>query len=278
MVQDAQTPPVLHSALLAEAGVPHGFTTRLGGVSTGHFESFNFGNPGDLARELRDPPANIHHNWARLLERLNALGREIVQVQQVHADTVHVVHLGGPTHSTPDGHDTRADAVVCDDPGRVVGVRVADCCPILLATADGSLVAAVHAGWRGVVGDVLTRTVEAMVNVGDIRPREIVAAIGPCIGANAFEIGPEVADEFRRAFGPATTHTAPRGGDRHTADLKSALHEQLLGAGVLGSMVEVRPECTVSTLGPDGRPLFFSHRRDKGLTGRMVGVIGPRGR
>lgn len=275
MAADRLPASILHSPLLAQVGVPHGFTTRLGGVSGGVFESFNFGNPSDLPPADRDPPANIHQNWARLLGHLHAAGREVVQVHQVHGDAVHVVHLGGPSHIATDGHNTKADAIVCDDPARVVGIRVADCCPVLLSTADGSLVAAVHAGWRGVIADVLTRTVEAMVHVGAIRPREIVAAIGPCIGPDTFEVGAEVAEQFRVKFGSGTSLVAPHSGGQHTIDLKAALREQLLGAGVLGSMVDTRSECTVSAIGSDGRPLFFSHRRDRGLTGRMVGVIGP---
>jgi YfiH family protein len=272
----------LCSPLLAGVGVPHAFSTRDGGVSAGVFASLNFGNPSDLAADRRDPASNIRRNWSIVLESLGAAEREIVEVHQVHGDGVHCVHRGGPSHSTPDGRDTRADAVLCDDPGRVVAVRVADCCPVLISTTDGSLVGAVHAGWRGAVGGVLVRALESMQREWNVRPGQIVAAIGPCIGADAFEVGPEVARAFEGVFGAGTRLVRPRRmGDHDEAgkfmvDLKGALREQLLSAGVLASQIDVRPECTVNAVSADGRPVFFSHRRDAGVTGRMVGVIGPR--
>lgn len=259
-------------------GVPHGFSTRAGGYSVGMFSSLNFGNPGELERARRDPATNIAANLGLVLGEIGAMGREIVQVHQVHGAEVRVVRRGGPTHEPEwNGNDTKADAIVTDDPGRVLVIRVADCAPVLLASGDGRVVGAAHAGWRGTVAGVVERTVEAMRGMG---AREIVGTVGPCIGAGAFEVGPEVAAEFGRVFGAGTVHVRAGGVSGATdgkflVDMKGALCEQLTRAGV--GIVDVLPHCTVTTRDERGEPLFFSHRREKGMTGRMVGVIGVSG-
>lgn len=272
-------PAVLHSELLADLGVPHGFSTRQGGCSTGMFASLNFGNPGDLATDLRDPAQNIHENWRRLTSAIattipaGAPGldrREIVEIHQIHGCEASIVRAGEPSTRVLGGHDVKADAIVTDDPGRLVAVRVADCTPVLLASDDGRIVAAIHAGWRGVVGGVVFAAVRAMHAIGP-KPIQLVAAIGPCIGPDAFEVGPEVAAEFRRVFGAATGHVRGRPTGKSLVDLQSAIREQLLLAGLAPNRVETLAHCTF------GDPAtFFSHRRDKGLTGRMAGIIGPR--
>lgn len=258
-------------------GVPHAFSTRAGGYSVGMFASLNFGNPGELERERRDPPANIAANFGLLMHEIGAMGREIVQVHQVHGAEVRAVRRGGPTHEREwGGSETKADAIVTDDPGRVLVIRVADCAPVLLASRDGKVVGAAHAGWRGVVAGVAARTVEAMRELGaGSGASEIVGAIGPCIGASVFEVGAEVAAEFRRVFGAGTAHV--RAGEREgkfLVDVKGALCEQLTHAGV--GIVDVLPHCTVTSRDERGEPMFYSHRRDKGMTGRMVGVVGAR--
>lgn len=265
-----ETPAPIRSALLARLGVPHGFSTRVGGVSPAPFDSLNFGNPSDLAPERRDPVVNLRENWARLLAAIGAGGRGVVQVHQVHGAAVRVARAG---EAAATGPDPRADAIVTDDPGLMAGVRVADCAPVLMSAGDGRIVAAVHAGWRGVVDGVARAAVLAMRGLGAER---IAAAVGPCISAVHFEVGPEVVAEFEHVFGaraPVLEHCdagAARAG-KAFIDLKEALRIQLREAGV--AEVEVLPHCTVAEAG-----LFFSHRRDRGVTGRMVGVIGPRGR
>jgi YfiH family protein len=150
-------------------------------------------------------------------------------------------------------------------------VRVADCCPVLLASADGRVVAAVHAGWRGVVSGVLPAAIASMRT---LTREPVVAAIGPCISFEQFEVGDEVAAEFRGAFGPAADALIRSRGPEHPGkslvDLKGALAEQLKLAGILE--FDTDPGCTVSQPG-----LFYSHRRDQGVTGRMIGIIGPKG-
>lgn len=287
------TPRLLRSELLARLGVPHAFTTRIGGVSRGVFESLNFGNPAEFKGDQRDPPANIERNLAMVQHAIGAAGREVVQVFQVHGASVHVLSRGQASH--PTHNDTKADAMVTRDPSRVLVVRVADCAPILLASGDAGVVAAVHAGWRGVVAGVLLNAVRVMKSEG---ARDITAAIGPCIGPEFFEVGPEVLDEFVRAFGHERVGELPGGwrlGDRIDApldpleeparpivawrrsdgkaqvDLRAALGIQLRATGVERDQIEHVGGCTVRD-----PSLYFSHRRDAGRTGRMIGMIGAK--
>lgn len=261
------TPVVLRSPLLDRIGVPHGFTTRIGGVSGGIFSSLNFGNPMELTGPDRDPVSNIEENFRRTLACIGAPGREVTQVYQVHGSAARAFRRGGPSRDHgPDGpRDFKADALITDDASRVVAVRVADCAPVLLASADGCVVCAVHAGWRGVIAGVIRGALKELRSLG---ATGIVAAVGPCIGPDAFEVGPEVLAEFRRVFG-ATAPVRDRPDGKGFVDLRESLRAQLVGEGV--EQVDVLARCTFSE-----PTQFFSHRRDHGLTGRMVGLVGPR--
>ena len=188
---------------------------------------------------------------------------EYTRVKQIHSSVVAVATAGRdlPEHS---------DAVVTQELGRWVGIRTADCVPVLVADPVHRVVAAIHAGWRGTVAEIVCRTVETMASEFGSDPARLIAAIGPCIGADAFEVGPEVVDAFRGAFGvDAPVGRTPRG--TPGIDLRRAVHLQLLRAGFREDQVDTTDCCTVRD-----RDEFFSHRRDNGLTGRMAAVIGVR--
>jgi YfiH family protein len=160
---------------------------------------------------------------------------------------------------------TKGDAMVSDDRDRILSVRVADCVPILLASDDGTTVAAIHCGWRGVVADVVPNAVKAMEVDGTL-----VAAIGPCIGMEAFEVGPEVLEQFQRILG----HEAPiqrREDGKGHVDLRRAVRLQLLRRGVAENRIDTTDRCTYRDADE-----FFSHRRERGVTGRMAALISPR--
>lgn len=266
-----ENPQLLTSGLIP---APHAFTTRIGGVSARPFDTLNFGNPSELPPGIaRDPRANIEANFRRVLNCIGCTARRIVQVHQVHgADVVVARRAELPESSDPiDWGSVKADAIVTGDPALALAVRVADCCPVLLASGDGRVVAAVHAGWRGVVGGVASAALAEMRRLG---AAEITAAVGPCISAENFEVGPEVVQEFARAFGDVAgivhPHSSPlaAAAGKSLIDLKEALRRRLSGEGV--SRIDVLPHCTVRDA-----DLFFSHRRDRGTTGRMIGIIGP---
>src|SRR5205823_8319158 len=133
---------------LEKAGVPHAFSTRAGGVSKAPFDSLNLGITSGL--DISDDVANIRENYRRLRAVIGCEDRDRCWVHQVHGADVCAIR---PNQIFESGE--KADAMVTDDPRRVLSVKYADCVPILLATADGRAVAAVHAGWRGVVAGVL---------------------------------------------------------------------------------------------------------------------------
>jgi YfiH family protein len=257
---------VLRSPLLERARVPHAFATRQGGVSTGHFSSLNFGNPGELTHDPRDPTPNIRENYRRLLEAAGCAGRALAEVHQVHGPAVLELTPETPCPAAPQKPDTKADAIVTNDPERTLAIRIADCAPVLIASADGRIVAAVHAGWRGVITGVVAAAIASMRRLGGA---PALAAIGPCIGPAAFEVGPEVAAEFQRVF-PSLPEplVTPGRADRSHVNLAAAIRIQLLAGGI--HEIDVCGRCTASE--PDW---FFSHRRDGLASGRMAAVIAP---
>ena len=241
------------SPLLTAIGVPHGFSTRIGGVSTGPFDSMNLGNPNGC--EVQDEATNIDENYRRLLAAIDAEDRRLLRVHQVHGDRV-------ITASADFDHHAQADAIVTEDAATVASIRIADCVPILLSRRDGRKGAAVHAGWRGVIAGVVARAVRV---IGDDQP--VVAAIGPCIGFQAFEVGQPVLDAFAASFDHPPLRLA--GDGKGFVDLREAVRRQLVDVGV--NDIDTTDRCTHRH-----RDEFFSHRREHGITGRLAALIGPK--
>jgi polyphenol oxidase len=166
-----------------------------------------------------------------------------------------------------------ADVIVTDDPTAAVGVRVADCVPILLAADSGAAVAAIHAGWRGMARRAAIAGVHALQERFGIRPERLVAAIGPSIGPCCYEVGSATRDAFREAghhdalvdrwFQPA------QAGKFHL-DLWRAAQDQLEGSGVLPANIHTAGLCTKTHEG-----VFHSYRADGDQTGRNLGAIRP---
>lgn len=248
------------SPMLQQVGVPHAFSTRLGGASPPPFDSLNLGNPNGC--KIQDARERIRENYARLLDAAGCADRPLTYLHQVHGGTV-VRLRAGVFHD----NDSKGDALISDDASRSLSVRVADCVPILLSSEDGRLVAAVHAGWRGVIAGVVVNTVDEMNRIWDVPASRITAAVGPSIGFESFEVGADVLDEFVRVFGT----DAPIRRDANAkgrVDLRQAIYRQLTSAGVLPERIDTTDRCTFR----DSRE-FYSHRRDQGVTGRMAAVI-----
>jgi YfiH family protein len=237
---------LLRSQLLAD--LPHGFTTRAGGASVAPFNSLNL---GDL---VGDDPVAVAENW-RLLGDATGLG--FARVRQVHGATV--VRCATPTSPCEE-----ADGVISTTPGLAACVAVADCVPILLARPDGSAVAAVHAGWRGTLARIAGEAVRALVAGGD--GEAPLAVIGPSIGPCCYQVSDDLAAQFGAAFGPRVVR---RGAGGPHLDLWVANERALRDAGV--TRVAQLRRCTACE-----PRLFYSHRRDGGQTGRMVGFVAPR--
>ncbi|HEX8522230.1 MAG TPA: peptidoglycan editing factor PgeF [Tepidisphaeraceae bacterium] len=247
------------STLLEGIGVRHAFSTRLGGVSEGVFASLNLGNPSGC--EIQDAGETIEENYRRLLSAIGCAGMDRCRAHQVHGSRVLELRRD---HTFENGQ--KADAIVSDDPTRVAAVRVADCVPVLLSTEDGAIVGAVHSGWRGVIAGVVPAAVLRMRELSG-KPRSIIAAIGPSISFDAFEVGPEVLAEFERVFGPDAP-VRRRDDGKGQVDLRQAIRLQLDQLNIRDEHIDITDRCTFRDADE-----FYSHRRDRGITGRMAAVI-----
>jgi polyphenol oxidase len=237
--------------------VPHGFPDRHGGVSEGPFASLN------ASVTVGDAPDAVAENLRRLAQAVGGAPGELATVHQVHGVTVlEATSAGQGSAPVPLGE---ADAVWTRTTGLVVGVKTADCLPILVEDPVGRQVAAVHAGWRGVIGDVLGRTIDRLVG-GGATVDALRVAIGPAIQACCFEVDGDLPQRFEAAFGSRVIRRVDGKAKVHL-DLSGAVAESLRKRGVPDSHVDVLPHCTRC----DER--FFSHRRDAGLTGRHLSLI-----
>jgi YfiH family protein len=207
--------------ILAEApGIRHGFLSRAGGVSEGIYNGLNCGLGSD------DDAGRVAENRARAARLVGVGAGELRTLYQIHS--AEVVDADAAWPDTP----PRADAIVCTRPGTAVGVLAADCAPILFADPQARIVAAAHAGWRGALTGVIEATVDAMAARGANAAR-IRAAVGPCIGAASYEVGPEFPAPFLDEDPAAKRFFAARDGfDRFLFDLHGYVRARLERAGV----------------------------------------------
>lgn len=246
------TPEFLRSALLP---VPHGFATRVGGVSEGPYASLNLGF------SVGDERPRVEENHRRLAWAAGASLGALCRVSQVHGDTV--LEARGEADDVLRPTLGEADALWTEGEGRWVAVGTADCVPVLLVDPRGRRVAAVHSGWRGTDLEISARAVEALVARGS-RPEDLLAAVGPCIQACCYEVSAELGDRFRARFGEEVV----RAGDTPHLDLPRAVRASLVKVGVRADRVDVLQACTACD--PER---FFSHRRDAGRTGRHLNYV-----
>jgi YfiH family protein len=222
-------------------------TTRRGGFSAGAFSSFNLG------AHVGDDPDAVARNRARLVD---ALGVRPVWLNQMHG--TRVVDIGTVENGAP----TEADGAVVRKPGLACAVMTADCLPVLLCDEAASVVAAAHAGWRGLEAGILEATVREMRVPG----KKLLAWLGPAIGPRSFEVGKDVFDAFvTRDARAALAFTASKKLDRWYADLYHLARLRLEALGV--SKIYGGGFCTL-----EDADRFFSYRRD-GKTGRMATLI-----
>ncbi|RYM57194.1 purine nucleoside phosphorylase YfiH [Serratia proteamaculans] len=228
------------------AGVKACSTTRHGGVSLPPYDSLNLGtHVGDEERAVAD-------NSRRLVAGAS-LPQMPVWLEQVHG--TRVVRLDGQTPT-----DLQADAVYSNVPGQVCAVMTADCLPVLFYSQAGDEVAAAHAGWRGLCNGVLEQTLAAFA----AQPGSISAWLGPAIGPQQFEVGPEVRAAFIAVDAVAAAAFTPQG-DKFLADIYLLARQRLQRAGI--HSIYGGDRCTVSEISH-----FFSYRRD-GITGRLASLI-----
>lgn len=239
--------------------VPHGFTTRLGGVSTGVNDSLN------LALNQNDRLENVETNLHILASALGFDEEKLVMTRQIHSDIVRVVtekdHLGLCHRDYP-----ACDGLVTRAPGVALLVFTADCTPLLLYDPVTGAVGAAHAGWRGTVKAIGAKCVEAMVQAFGTNPRDIRAAIGPNIAQCHFETDGDVPEAVLAAFGEEAAPFIEKRGKKYHIDLKAINALALRRAGV--ERIDISDECTYCQ--PER---FWSHRVTKGARGSQGAVI-----
>jgi len=251
------------SSLLSAHGFRHGFSPRAGGVSTGAFAACNLG------RGVGDEPTHVEENRSRFAAAVGYTDANLFEVHQVHGRAVHRVHPGGDAaalrHEEGDGLVT--------PPGAAIGVRSADCVPVLLGDPETRCVAALHAGWRGTALGIVGQGVRALAELSGAPPVRLVAALFPHIRVCCFEVSPEVATTLLEASPDreVVQYVSQPGSvadpTPHVA-LASILRAQLLAAGLPVEGIDDVPGCTRCD-----SERFFSYRRDGQASGRHLGVI-----
>ena len=234
------------------AGVHAFCSERDGGVSLPPYDTLNLGD------HVGDDPVAVLENRRRFALQLQA---RPVFLKQVHGRGV--VRL---TPETPDG--TEADACWTTERGLACTMMVADCLPVLLAARSGTVVGAAHCGWRGLAGGVLEALWDAMrAEAGT--PQQVLAWLGPCIGPDAFEVGPEVRDAFTAGDSHAASLFRPHGQGKFLADLQGLARRRLAALGItaIHGNDGTGTWCTVSN-----PSRFFSHRRDR-VSGRFAAAL-----
>ncbi len=251
-----------------------GFSGRFGGVSHGFGEVWEEGLL-NLGFGVADDPAAVEENRRRLVAEAGGEGWSLVVPRQVHGIDVREVTLANVDEAMADGRGQwEADGLVTQEPGMLLGAGAADCVPLLVADLRLRVVGAFHAGWRGTAAGMAGRGLARMQEVFGTRGEDCVAAVGPSISACCYEVGDEVREAFERRSDGAGLVSRHDGEWR--LDLWEANRRQLVGAGIPEMAVTVMRECTACSRDAAGRRRYFSHRAEKGKTGRMLGVIGVR--
>ena len=247
----------------AAGGAAHGFSTRLGGVSEGMWESLNLG----VSRG--DNPDHVKENYRRFLAAIGADGTRTASSNQVHGGVVRTVTTADVKDDLYGKVSYEADGLMTDLPGVTLLVYTADCIPILFYDPVRRAVAAVHAGWRGTAAGIASQAVERMRDVYGCRPGDILAAIGPGIGPDCFETHEDVPNAMTAALSTAVLqHIKIKANGKFSVDLKGINAMRLGQAGLAADHIAVSSLCTACH--PE---MFWSHRRLGTSRGSMAAAI-----
>lgn len=251
------------STLLEEQGVPHAFTTRCGGVSTGVFTSLNLGiNRGD-ARE------RVEENYRRVCKALGVEMGKLVLSSQVHEDTVRRVESEDAGKGLNKKIDYSADGLMTNVAGLTLAAFGADCLTILFYDPVQKAIANVHAGWRGTALGIVDRAVEGMEREYGSRPSDLIAAIGPGISKCCFETHEEVPQAMLSAIGDdATRFVVSLENGKYKVDLKGLNALRLTRKGLLATKIDISPDCTMCA-----HEKYWSHRYTQGERGSQAALL-----
>ena len=281
---------VLVSPRWQKAGLPHAFSTRLGGVTTVYSRGEAQSGEMNLGLTPSDDAAYVAENRRLLLAAAGAPARRLVTLRQIHSHLTRRVRRVDADLDRP----SRADGLMTDDPEVMIGVQTADCVPVLVRDRRNNAVAAFHAGWRGTVKRIVEGGIGKMRLEFGSRLEDLESEIGPAIGDCCYAVGEDVRGEFLSQFNYAPelfcevydsdpvkekypllflTARAPghsnMGPNLHL-DLIEANRRQLLDAGLRADAITTAWRCTQCE-----RETFYSYRAEQGFCGRMMTVIGP---
>lgn len=251
-------------SVFPEAAVVHAVSTRYGGVSKPPFDSMN------LALHVGDDAADVVENRRRFLGMLGLDFDRLTTPEQIHGDKI--VRVG--ENEAGCGRLSYADAIPGTDalmtnvPGIPLMLCFADCTPILFFDPVHRAAAIAHGGWKGTVRSIAAKTVRAMEEAYGTRPEDCIAGIGPAIGPCCYEVGDEVAEEFRKAFSEFAEGILSEADGKIRLDLWQANRLQLRAAGLLPGHIDAAGVCTSCHA-----DTFFSYRAEGPTTGRIAAVM-----
>ena len=251
-----------------------GFSTRFAGLSSVYGEGeLNLG----WTRE--DDPARVRQNREAFVRAIaGGAAMSLVTVGQVHGNESWDFERETAPPMTNDGKSRlEGDGLIARSEGKLLAILTADCAPVLVADTRQRAVGAFHAGWRGTLARIVERGVALMNERYGSKPEDLVAAIGPCIGACCFEVGSEVREAFVSEFPDAGELFSATSEAKFHMNLAEANRRQLLAAGIPSAAIWEARECTACARDEEGRRRYFSYRSERGVTGRMLSAIGMRG-
>ncbi|TAH72200.1 MAG: peptidoglycan editing factor PgeF [Anaerolineaceae bacterium] len=256
--------------------ITHGFSTRLGGVSSGMFSSLNLGSGSS---PYKDDPENIRKNFIRIADSIGVDPDSLVISDQVHKTDIRLVDNKdrGKGFTFPRDYK-EIDGLITNTPGITLVTKYADCVPLFFVDPVNKAIGLSHAGWKGTVGRIGQITVEEMVKSFDSNPKDIIAVIGPSICMDCYEIGEEVANEFRKAFllvedykkedDETQAILVENNRARYQLNLWEANRRVLLESGLGNEHIHISKVCTSCN-----SELLFSHRKTKGKRGSLAAFL-----
>lgn len=240
--------------------ITHAFSTRNSGASRGEYSSLN------LSWRRSDDIENIKSNYQGLCQALDLDVSKMVLAEQTHSPNVAVVTKNDIHNGRfQNGTILDTDALITNEHGLVLVARTADCVPILIYDPSGAI-ASVHSGWRGTAENICGNTIMKMVSKFGSHPSDIIAVIGPAIGPCCYEVSSDVAEVFKNRYEKVNCVTEKHG--KYHLDLTEVCAAQLLNSGLSHENITISDECTSCC-----PQRYFSHRRDKGITGGMAAFI-----
>lgn len=245
--------------------IMHAVSTRVGGASRGNYNSLN------LSFQVGDEENRVIKNHQTLSQTLSFDLSSLVTCQQVHQDTIALVDESYLKKDCflPHNSISKTDALVTNVPGITLMTRYADCVPLLFYDPKTHTVAIAHAGWKGTLAHIGQKTVEVLVNEYHCQPQHILAALGPSIGPCCYQINSTMADQATKKIPRAQEYISESSEDGLFFNLWQANKKQLKSAGIKDEHLYCAEICTACNI-----DLFFSYRKEEGITGRFGALIG----